>query len=313
MQVEYRKWSTNKTFEKAVYALVSRNEKVVYEIRNCLSRLFLSWHNFPSKREEIWKRFLREVSGKGVQDSSKIPPLKEGRGIANIPLPEIWVNNGRAIVKYGSFRFTIPSHRYEKWKEMKISQNNIVAMLLRYDSIVCENGNFWSLDPKICEVLSNNYGASLEGFSSPLNNNFGNFCSLFPDVDSNFGSIGNFFDVIPTLSSGVYMANPPFIEDVMNAASSAVLSLLSSKEDITFFLYMPKWDDCRGIKELQESKYLVDCFPLPKGKHQAYDHIKDSYLTAYFDGFLFVVSSSSTPYGEDGRDPLVKRIEEVAS
>ena len=40
------------------------------------------------------------------------------------------------------------------------------------------------------------------------------YCSLFPDVDGPFGSLGSFFDTW-TPSSGSFEANPPFIPSLM--------------------------------------------------------------------------------------------------
>ncbi len=380
MEKEYINWLSNKSFERSVFSLVPKNDKNIHSVRNALSRLFLSWHNFPKERKRIRERFLSDLTRKGCKNLSKVPQLTEAKGKVSLPPPEIWVIGGRATVKYGKFRSGIPNGRFRQWKDQGISDNEIVAMLLRYDSILSDNGNFWSLDPEICKILTESYGVTVEGFSSPLNNNFSTFCSLFQDVDAPFGSIGNFYKFIPSLvstdweenqrdpqelkidqtglhkcmvgsqekipkdlsdlshlktmsqvdksentlcinsvSSGNllpkdlgeiwgkrmgFMVNPPYVDDIMDKTADKVLSLLDSHSNLTFFLYLPVWEECQATINLEKSRHLVEIFNLPKGKHRTYDHVKEAYIIAYFDAMILVLSSDPNPYGNVGRGPL---------
>ena len=62
--------------------------------------------------------------------------------------------------------------------------------------------------PPACFRVLQQFGVSMECFASPLNCHFSRFCSAFADTDSAFGSVGSFFEFMPT--SGLYEANPPF-------------------------------------------------------------------------------------------------------
>jgi len=295
VQTEYAKWKNNKALESLVRSRASKNPKVQYDIANILCRYFLLQHNFPEDASKHLQTLTEDLQKKKIRislsDLSVFPSVSSG--LSPDEKPEFWSCGSRTIFKFGSFKLSLPRSRYAKWEHL--SPDTIFKMLLRYHSIFCENGNFWSLHPTICSVIQQRYHAQIECFSSPLNSNFSMFCSLFPDVDSDFGSIGNFFHSISNFGPGTYMANPPFIEDIMNRSVSSILNFLDTHE-ATFFMYLPQWTDCQYIRDLNNSKWLVDLHPLPKGQHRTYDHIKDIDIVAYFDAFLVVVSSHPDPY-----------------
>ena len=62
-----------------------------------------------------------------------------------------------------------------------------------------------------------------EGFASPLNCRYSSFCSVFPDVDWVFGSVGSFFDdACFRPRTGSFEANPPFVAELMQAMARRV-------------------------------------------------------------------------------------------
>ena len=58
------------------------------------------------------------------------------------------------------------------------------------------------------------------------------------------------------------MANPPFDEDIMNFTVDKILtSLNESRENLTFLMVLPAWDDTKygdfyALQKIKESKYL---------------------------------------------------------
>ncbi|MGZ5500906.1 MAG: hypothetical protein ACXWEW_07150, partial [Nitrososphaeraceae archaeon] len=77
------------------------------------------------------------------------------------------------------------------------SDYEIARMMLRYASIL-PGSQHWNMPLETFKEYYNR-GIRIEGFSSPINSQLitidrsCRFCSLFPDVDKPFGSIGNFF------------------------------------------------------------------------------------------------------------------------
>jgi len=76
-------------------------------------------------------------------------------------------------------------------------------------------------------TLRSTVGAGFECFASPLNTFFGRFCSAFPDVDSPFGSSGDFFGLPGGIKRGCFQANPPFVGPVMTVGLVMYYALYS--------------------------------------------------------------------------------------
>ena len=110
----------------------------------------------------------------------------------------------------------------------------LAVLLLRYDAL--KGGAFQrGLPPGVMAVLKKDMGVFLEGFASPLNCYFPRYCSLFPDCEFAFGSLGSFFEFRPL--DGSFSAFPPpalpvalatvhHIEDVLVSSSRALSFVL---------------------------------------------------------------------------------------
>jgi len=61
---------------------------------------------------------------------------------------------------------------------------------------------------KMCE----DFGVTHECFTSPLSRICSSYNSIFPDTDRYFGSLGSFFDFMPT--EGSFFVNPPFDSNI---------------------------------------------------------------------------------------------------
>ncbi|CAL8102082.1 unnamed protein product [Orchesella dallaii] len=143
------------------------------------------------------------------------------------------------------------------------------SLLKRYNSY-CEdysssNGTQSSLPVTVFESIQRNFGVTFECFASPLNCYFRQFCSAFPDIDGYFGSRGTFLDYKPV--TGSFQMNPPFSEDLMDAAITHAENLLAgTKESISFIIFVPEWSEekenidsseveCPWIKRLSNSRW----------------------------------------------------------
>ena len=88
----------------------------------------------------------------------------------------------------------------------------VASMLLRYSTLFGPHGRNQgpqaAIPPQVVKSLHETFNTTAECFASPLNAQLGSFCSLFPDTDLYFGSLGSFFDV--DFLSGSYEVNPPF-------------------------------------------------------------------------------------------------------
>ena len=146
-----------------------------------------------------------------------------------------------------------------------------VKMLMKYGSIMGNNEQL-SIPKEIYQVLVK-YGFDKEGFASPLNSKMidfpnGTYASLYPEVDSKFGSIGNFFSLAfaeQKLTQGGWVMKPPFINEVIDSLLTYVDNLLNFTEgNLKFFLVLPA---DRKYDSLDSNKYLFKRFQIKRGNY----------------------------------------------
>ena len=97
----------------------------------------------------------------------------------------------------------------------------------------------------------------IELFSSGFNNTCGNFCSIFPDLERELGSLGRFQDI--ELFEGKYQINPPFqttmIYDILEKIKLWIENANKNNKKLEFHLFLPDW--LKSSNNLEYSKYLV--------------------------------------------------------
>ena len=136
-------------------------------------------------------------------------------------------------------------------------RTRLFCALTRYQALG-GHGSQCAVPPACFDVLRERLHVSLECFASPMNTRHERFCSLFPDVDGPFGSIGSFFSFRP--SSGSYEANPPFEPHTLLAAVRHAEDLLTNAESrqqpLSFAFVVPTWEPLPFHHQLQKSRWL---------------------------------------------------------
>ena len=106
-----------------------------------------------------------------------------------------------------------------------------------------------------------------EGFASAFNHYFDSFCSAFPDLEYEFGSMGSFFDVISRINqpsthaldfkTQLVFVNPPFDESLMSHAMKKVYEYIQTSNTKRKFIFtIPDWTDWSALNELKKSEYV---------------------------------------------------------
>lgn len=155
----------------------------------------------------------------------------------------------------------------------------ILSMRYKFLNVLSEH---FSVQPHYIQEL----GADMELFGTSFNT-IKPYCSPFPDVEALFGSRGNFFhyDITP----GIYVANPPFDEVLMEKMAEKLLVVLDTTPNVLFIINIPVWDSVtqekyrlknyrmrfKAYELLHGSKYLVESKVLDKNKYQFYDYFSD--------------------------------------
>jgi hypothetical protein len=148
-----------------------------------------------------------------------------------------------------------------------------LAVALRY-AVVVSTGQQWGLPQAHVDYLYGQFHVRNEAFASPLNARLlgkpgARFCSIFPDTDAPFGSIGDFLaqDLAADLLDGNWVVNPPFVEDLLTRAARRVTDALSPTRPQTFFFVVPAWTDSEMYGLLHESPFLAAELRLEPGHY----------------------------------------------
>jgi glycogenin glucosyltransferase len=147
------------------------------------------------------------------------------------------------------------------------------AVALRY-AVVVSTGQQWGLPQAHIDYLYDRFGVRREAFASPLNARLlgkpdARYCSVFPDTDAPFGSIGDFLSRPPRDLDGNWVVNPPFVEDLLARAARLVTDALLADEGRaqTFFFIIPAWTDSEAYAILRESPFLAAELRLEPGRY----------------------------------------------
>ena len=175
-------------------------------------------------------------------------------------------------LSYAGFAQVISAERYNSLGK---KDDAIMTCMLRYSSVVATSQQ-WQIPRAMYKVLVDKYDVTLEAFASPLNsqlilipNKKMKFCSLFPDVDSVFGSVGRFME---TSFSGLSVAvNPPYVLSVLELTVAKCIAECEMAEcfggKVRMFIMSAAWTDADFHQKLVKSKYTRCCVNLDKGQH----------------------------------------------
>lgn len=147
--------------------------------------------------------------------------------------------------------------------------SRLLIVLLRYASLsgaavqnVDQTAGFHAaVPPRIYAKLRSTLNTVVEGFASPMNSTSTLFCSLFPDCDSYFGSLGSFFQLSMRrdFPKGVSMTcNPPYSIIVMTRVAEQLTQLFADAQvlrvPLQVFIVVCNWSVVGG----ESGKKIID-------------------------------------------------------
>ena len=301
------------------------NSKQQYEGRNILERWLI---NLANDSEPIFserklaenypatEKMRQEMQEKGIGSEQKVDRILQ-LGREYVRLPEIpVVNNVRMVgggIQVDDKLFELEPRRMQLLLRLDPSVEKLAVVLVRYASLL-PYGQQWSIPKVVYQYLVNRYGASVEGFASPINSQIITvrsdlkFCSLFPDIDSPYGSIGSFFN--PELDTYFYnrttVINPPFVPAVLDRMAARVNQLCdNATEPVRFFVWVPDWTDAEWFGALMNSRHRVFETRLNRGNYY-YTDVEGKRIPANFPSHIFVLAVNFT---DDYRDLTRKLLE----
>lgn len=260
---DYLIYLRQKKFKKTIYSLYTQKypkegKFQYYQILNMLGAIYIDEINnldysqsLQALKEKIFESFPNFIFNISnllkVEGNIETISLKDKIVLVNsFPKKKI------VILRWNEFEVEFSEKTYNKlFSKIRDDFENpdfeILRMALRYQNIGSDSLFFFSLVPRFWPFLDNWVRENtkyepIECFSSPLNNNFPVFYSLFLDTDEKFGSLGDFLtpkDRLP--SSGFYIINPPYTDNILDAAAEKVLLSLEKVPNFSAILSWPHW------------------------------------------------------------------------
>lgn len=325
-KIVFRKRDNNLLEKEYVrYTYVEKIQKVIfneltntYEARNAIERWLLSISNFAEDRsdaifsEDVLKhgsRFNMQLKKELIEKTSIgldlklvdkmmtdiIEIVKEYlQGDYKISIDSTFtIEDG--LFTYKNYSRQISPERMQFLKTLG-SDYEIARMMLRYASIL-PGSQHWNMPLETFKEYYNR-GIRIEGFASPINaqlitiDKSCRFCSLFPDVDKPFGSIGNFFTT--DFQGQKVSVGPPYtvelFEKIAIKLENECMIAERNNNKVLFYVTFSAWRDVSGFKNILNSKYTHFAGILPAGTHfytnsngKVETDIKSTFSTVFFD------------------------------
>jgi phosphorylated CTD-interacting factor 1 len=187
----------------------------------------------------------------------------------------------------------------------------IWIIIFRYQLLGSNNHQLGIL-PEIIDKMVEDYNLKFECFASSINSTLDNYCSIYYDLEKNFGSQGNFFKI--ELTDGTYSFNPPYQKDIMDNGIRRLLGFLENAKNnykkLTFIMTIPIWDkegqeilnqqnkidygDFEIIKEVKESAYFIGLRLILKDEFTYLDHNFKLYKNKTIQNTYIIMLSTDT-------------------
>lgn len=307
---EYVRYLYVREMETFLTKNVSRDQ-VIYEVLNALERWLLALANSPGNYDAIFKvqhlevnaepntKFLEELNDKRIPLADAlvngcISLVNSFNALTTFPDTETPVIQDNTI-RIGTYTRILSQDRMDLLLT-KGTKYDIAAMCLRY-SCLLPRGQQWNIPIIIYQEMVNKYGIEIEGFASPINSQIIRvnpdlkFCSLFPDTDAIFGSIGQFFD--QKFDNVKVMANPPYVLSIMNTMADFIAQTFNRAHNLFFVITLPAWTDADAYfyHTLKTNPYTKRIIELSINNHYYVDsNNEEKKILAKFNSLIIIMS-----------------------
>jgi len=150
----------------------------------------------------------------------------------------------------------------------------VAAMTMR-EACLMPRGRQYTQPLAVTKYYVEKCGINLEGFATPINAQILTvdpnlwFCSLFPDTDGPFGSLGSFFH--SNFSTARMTIYPPFIEAVVNNTARHLAEMFENGTELFAIITVPDWTDAEYYPILIKSKFFKHTFTIKRFENYSED------------------------------------------
>jgi hypothetical protein len=334
LEREYARWLVVDGLAKYLNKQ-TRKYNYQYELMNIFERFLIKSANEKGDRpgddpifisvpleHELYQKLMDEIKKKNLIPSGRVKGVaKRIQGdIEKFLFGEaqsigvVKASQDGIVFKCGKFSRKLPEERIaalnRRASTAGLSENetveSITKMLMRYASIL-SRGQQWNIPRVWYEFAHKEYDADIEGFASPINSQLmlidddTQYCSLFPDTDAVFGSLGDIFTVDSSqFENHTIIMNPPYVEEIMDNTSDLIQEWIA-EHPMRIIFNVVDWTDARYYKDSMSSKYLTYETQLAREEH-AYESTNGhdvqrirsaapKFIMAKFPSHIFVFDS----------------------
>ena len=209
---------------------------------------------------------------------------------------EISLGEKSVSLKYNNFCISFSEERISLLLK-KTEIKHLMTTILRYQCI-SPGAQHWNIPFEIYKLLDDEFELEIEGFASPFNSQLlklkgGNFCSLFKDTDSVYGSLGSFFD--QSFIGKRAILNTPYLPEILEKIVEKCISTCSKTKDeeTILIINVPTWRDAKFFQHLQNSQFKKKEFDHPKFEHYFENsNLNDIPVLATFGASWFVLAKN---------------------
>lgn len=132
--------------------------------------------------------------------------------------------------------------------------------------------------------------STLELFANPMNSHLPQYCSLFPELEGPFGSIGSafIFESDPELFDQfkTVVANPPYVNSIMERMAQMILN---APRHLRFIITIPDWRSGAGSYPVYEMlRPVITSMIVESGEYEYVDNFSGKLIKACRGGTLVI-------------------------
>lgn len=248
---------------------------------NMVYYYYMELVNYPDDKLNIYSFLIWSINVKITIDKQRIAEIltdetkRINKKHAKPSMGEILIRPAKSVtgiditnITIGKLSMSVPTNIYERLSNPPFTRDAFFRLLLRYQLIGRNKGLFWSIDIDLYKTFpSLNTGErsipTLECFASPLNSTLTEYCSVYSE-DVHYGSRGNFFSYIKTLSGPYrFIFNPPYTGRIMADGIADILSYMEKNPGCDFIAMLPYWRESEIMDRLsaEPNKHMLLLMP----------------------------------------------------
>lgn len=268
----------------------SEDKDVIFSER----KLELTYDGTKKLLEEIGSKKIRESVGVKLIESTR-EWLRQDNPITSVTIT-LTGRVLRLVPEVGKpYIYVFPEDLLNALLE-RGTLEQLACVCLRYACIL-QQAQQWANPTEFYDILVNKYSASIEGFASPLNSRIilqskdAVFCSLFPDVDAPFGSVGSFFDQSYVGKTATIC--PPYTIFIFDGIYDKTLEQIEEAkktgQSLRLVYGLPDWHDVKLIDFLETSEYVVYKKFVPNFEYSFFDSKNGAIIPATFANRYYIL------------------------